>query len=112
MKLYLDTLFFDYAMIGIKKYELLIYDKKNQNIKLLEEVEIFDKNSSRKINTFIKELSYHKNITEAIEETGIEKILPNITNISEAVKIYEGLNYENGNYKESIERYGVLRIKF
>lgn len=110
MKLYLDTLYFDYAMIGIKKYELVIYNKKNKDIKLLEDVEIFDKNSSRKINTFIKELSYHKNIIDAIEEVGIGKILPNL-NTSEAVKIYEGLNYEDGNYKESIERYGVLRIK-
>jgi len=112
MKLYLDTLYFDYVIIGIQKYEIFIYDKKNQSIKLLDNIEIIDKGSNRKFNGIVTELSYHKYITNAIEEVGFEKVLPNAISLIEAVKLYGDLSYGKKKYRDVEEEYGVLRIKF
>lgn len=111
MKLYFDSLYFDYVIIGIQKYKIVIYDNKNQNIKLLDNIEIIDKNSDRKYKATVTELSYHKCITNAIEEVGFESVLPNATSLYEAVKIYKNLLYGEKKYKD-VEEYGVLRIKF
>lgn len=111
MKLYFDSLYFDYVIIGIQRYKIFIYDKKNQSIKLLDNIEIIDKNSDRKYKAIVTELSYHKYIKSAIEEVGFESVLPNTTSLYEAVKIYENILYGEKKYKD-IEEYGVLRIKF
>ena len=47
MDMKLDTIYFDYIKNGIKLYETRIYDKKRQEIKLLDIVEFKDRDSKR-----------------------------------------------------------------
>ena len=114
MKMNLDTIYFDHIKSGKKIYEIRAYDKKRQEIKLLEEVTFIDRgDASRNFKAIITELSYFKNFKEAIQEVGIKKVLPNAKSLDEGVKMYHQFpSGEGGTFKESAKKYGVLRMKF
>lgn len=114
MKMKLDTIYFDYIKNGKKLYETRVYDKKRQEIKLLEEVTFIDRsNDSRSFKANITELSYFKNFKDAIKEVGIKKVLPNAKSLEEGVKLYHQFpSGEGGTFKEGAKKYGVLRMKF
>ena len=110
--MHLDTLYFDYILNGTKLYETRVYDKKRQQIKLMDKIEFFDRNSDRTFKAIITELSYFKNFKNAIEEVGIKKVLPNAKSLKAGIKIYEEFPHSEGNYKKGAKKYGVLRMKF
>ena len=49
------------------------------------------------IKTKIVGIKIYKSFRETIENTDIKKLLPQIDNIEDCIKIYEG--FDNGNYK-------------
>ena len=110
----LDTIYFDYIKNGKKLYETRVYDKKRQEIKLLEEVTFIDRSDvSRSFKAIITELSYFKNFKDAIQEVGLKKVLPNAKSLEEGVKLYHQFpSGEGGTFKEGAKKYGVLRMKF
>ncbi len=109
----LDTIYFDYIKNGIKLYETLIYDKKRQEIKLLDIVLFKDVGSKRTFKAKITELSHFTNFREAIVGVGIRKVLPNARSLKDGVKIYESFPHgEGGTFKDGAKKYGVLRMKF
>jgi ASC-1-like (ASCH) protein len=109
----LDTIYFDYIQSKVKLYETRVYDKKRQEIKLLDVVKFKDTGSNRTFMGKITELSYCKTFKKAIEDVGIKKILPNARSLKEGIKIYESFPHgEGGTYKDVAKKYGVLRMKF
>ena len=110
----LDTIYFDYIKSGRKIYETRVYDKKRQEIKLLQEVTFTDRgNPSRNFKAVITELSHFRNFRDAIEEVGIKKVLPNAKSLDEGVEMYNQFpSGEGGTFKEAAKKYGVLRMKF
>ena len=109
----LDTIYFNYIKDGIKLYETRVYDKKRQEVKLLDIIEFSDRGSKRTFNTKITELSYFKNFKDAIKDAGIKKVLPNARSLQVGVKIYESFPHgECGTFKDGAKKYGVLRMKF
>ena len=113
MKMKLDTIYFNYIKDHIKLYETRVYDKKRQEIKLLDIIEFSDRNSKKTFEAKITELSYFKNFKDALKGVGIKKVLPNAKSLREGVKIYESFPHgENMTFKEAAKKYGVLRIKF
>lgn len=110
----LDTIYFDYIKNGTKLYETRVFDKKRQEIRLLDNVKFIDKGDKRRsFNAIITELSYFPTFQEAIEEVGIKKVLPNAKSLKEGVEIYNNFPHgEGGTYEEAAKNYGVLRMKF
>ena len=89
MKMNLDSLYFDLIQSGKKIYETRVYDKKRQEIQLLEKVTFVDRaNPERSFQAYITELSYFKDFKSAIEEVGIKKVLPNAKSLKEGVELY------------------------
>lgn len=112
MKMHLDKIYFDNIKNKVKIYETRVYDKKRQEIKLLEEIVFLERNSKKKIKAKVVELSYFSNFRDAIKDVGVKKVLPNAKSLNDAIKIYEKFPHEEGSYKEGAKKYGVLRIKF
>jgi len=109
----LDTIYFSYIKDRVKLYETRVYDKKRQEIKLLDIVKFTDKTSNNMFEAKITELSYFKTFKGAIEGVGIKKILPNARSLKDGIKIYEKFPHgEGGTYKDGAKKYGVLRMKF
>ena len=109
----LDTIYFNYVKDEVKLYETRVYDKKRQEIKLLDIVEFKDRDSKRTCKAKITELSYFKTFKGAIEGVGIKKILPNARSLKDGIKIYENFPHGEGNtFKDGANKYGVLRMKF
>lgn len=109
----LDTIHFNNILSKKKIYETRIYDKKRQQIKLLDIINFTDRGSDRSFYARIVELSYFDNFREAIEEVGVEKVLPNAKSLDDGIGIYETFPHkEYGTYKEAAKKYGILRMKF
>lgn len=112
LEMKLDTIYYDYILEGKKIYETRVYDDKRQKIKLKDVVLFKDVGSKRTFKATITELSYFKTFKEAIESSGVKKILPNAKSVDDAIKLYEGFPHSTGNYKKGAKKYGVLRLKF
>lgn len=108
----LDTIHFDNILSKKKIYEIRVFDSKRQKIKLLDTIIFTDNGSSRNFEATITELSYFKTFKEAIENSGIRKVLPNTKTINDGVTIYESFPHSEGSYKLGAKKYGVVRLKF
>jgi len=109
----LDTIYFNYIKNKVKLYETRVYDKKRQEIKLLDIILFKDRGSKRTFKAKVIELSHYKNFKEAIEGVGIKKVLPNARSLTDGIKIYERFPHgEGGTFKDGAKKYGVLRFKF
>ena len=108
----LDTIYFNYIKNGIKLYETRVYDKKRQEVKLLDTVTFRDRGSSNVFKATITELSYFGTFKEALENAGIKKVLPNAKSLKDGIKIYEKFPHgEGGTFKDGATKYGVIRMK-
>ena len=113
MDMKLESIYFDYIKKGVKLYETRVYDKKRQEVKLLDIILFKDRGSKRTFKAKITELSHFKNFREAIEGVGIKKVLPNAKSLKDGIKIYENFPHgEGGTFKDGAKKYGVLRMKF
>ena len=108
MEMHLDKIYFDAIKDGKKIYETRVYDKKRQQIKLLDTIKFFERDTKRTFTKQVIELAYFSNFEDAIKEVGIKKVLPNARSLKEGVKLYESFP----GYKEGAKKLGVLRIKF
>ena len=108
----LDTIYFDYIKDGKKIYETRVYDEKRKEIKLLDVVLFKDRGSNRTFKAKIIQLSYFKNFKDAIEDSGLKKVLPNAKSVTEGVKLYEQFPHSTGTFKTGAKKFGVLRMKF
>ena len=60
------------------------------------------------IKTLITEIKIYKSFREAIEDTGVEKLLPQIKSVEEGIETYEA--FDDGKYKTDGEKLGVVRF--
>ena len=91
---------------GKKIYECRIYDEKRKNLALLDCIVFNCKNKHHKV--FITELSYFDSFENALTSKSLERILPDITSITEGVSIYHNID----GYAEKEAQMGVICIKF
>jgi ASC-1-like (ASCH) protein len=105
----LQSPYFEYVRDGIKIYETRVYDDKRKQINL-NDYWVFSHNldNSQKIKTKIIGIKIYSTFGEAIVDSGVEKLLPNVSDVSDAIRIYE--SFDNGNYKLDAEKYGVVRF--
>ncbi len=105
----LQSPYYEFVREGVKIYETRVYDDKKKSMKV-GDIWIFTNNNveSNQIKTIITEIKIYKSFREAIEDTGVQKLLPQIKNIEEGIKIYEA--FDNGNYKIDGEKFGVIRF--
>lgn len=106
----LQSPYYEFIRDGIKIYETRVYDEKRRNMNI-GDLWIFSHNNEQSlpvIKTKITDIKIYKSFREAIEDTGVEKLLPQINNLEEGIKIYE--SFDNGNYKIDGEKYGVIRF--
>jgi ASC-1-like (ASCH) protein len=106
----LQSPYYEFIRDGKKIYETRVYDEKRKNMKV-GDIWIFTHNDNselKPIRTVITEIKIYKSFREAIEDTGVEKLLPQIKDIEEGIKTYE--SFDNGNYKTDGEKMGVVRF--
>ena len=105
----LKPIYYNFIKQKKKIYEIRVFDEKRQQLKLLDTIKFINsENSKQNFKVKITELSYFKNFKEAIEASGVRKVLPNAKSLEDGVNIYESFP----SYKENAKKFGVLRIKF
>ena len=102
--------YYEYVKNGTKIYELRIYDDKRKSIKI-NDLWQFSSNNNKKQSfiTKVVNIKTYKSFREAIQDTGLVQLLPQITDLEEGIKIYE--SFDNNNYKINAEIYGVVKFK-
>lgn len=106
----LQSPYYEFIRDGIKIYELRVFDEKRQKMNVEDEW-IFEHNSNKdlpKIKTKITQTKIYKSFEEAINDTGFDKLLPQVNSKAEAIDIYNG--FDNGNYEINTKTYGVVRF--
>ena len=110
----LDNLYYDYVKNGNKLYEIRILDDKRKLIEVGDAI-IFNNRDNIKcplLSTKVSQIKIYGDFKEALEDTPISELLPNVTTIEEGIKIYEAFPHQEGTYKEGAKKYGVVRFKF
>ena len=108
----LDSIYYDLIKNKQKLYETRVFDPKRQKMKLLDVIEFTNRETGKKMNAKIVELSHFKTFELAIRDCGLKKVMPNARSVEDAVKLYEAFPHDEGTYKKGALKYGVLRIKF
>ena len=99
--------YYEYVKNGIKIYELRVYDDKRKLIKI-NNLWQFSSNNNESFITKVIDIKTYKSFREAIEDTELQQLLPQISDLEEGIKIYE--SFDNNNYKINAEIYGVVRF--
>ena len=101
--------YYEYVKNGTKIYELRVYDDKRKLIKINDLWEFSSNNNKNEsFITKVVAIKTYKSFREAIQDTGLEQLLPQITDLEEGIKIYE--SFDNNNYKINAEINGVVRF--
>lgn len=108
----LDSIYYELIKNKQKLYETRVFDPKRQKMRLLDVIEFTNRETSKKMNAKIVELSHFKTFELAIRDCGLKKVMPNARSVEDAVKLYEAFPHDEGTYKKGALKYGVLRIKF
>ena len=108
----LDSIYYELIKNKQKLYETRVLDPKRQKMKLLDVIEFTNRETGKKMNAKIVELSHFKTFELAIRDCGLKKVMPNARSVEDAVKLYEAFPHDEGTYKKGAQKYGVLRIKF
>jgi len=108
----LDSIYYELIKNKQKLYETRVFDPKRQKMKLLDVIEFTNRETGKKMNAKIVELSHFKTFELAIRDCGLKKVMPNARSVEDAVKLYEAFPHDEGTYKKGALKYGVLRIKF
>jgi ASC-1-like (ASCH) protein len=87
----------------------LVYNEPSNDHSALHHIQ--DEFDKPKIKTKIVDIKTYVTFEEAINDTDLSKLLPDIESIKEAIKIYEGFPHDEGTYKEGAKKYGVVRFK-
>jgi len=108
----LDSIYYELIKNKQKLYETRVFDPKRQKMRLLDVIEFTNRETGKKMNAKIVELSHFKTFELAIRDCGLKKVMPNARSVEDAVKLYEAFPHDEGTYKKGALKYGVLRIKF
>lgn len=103
----LDKQYYDSIKNGIKLFEVRVNDEKRQQLKV-NDIIIFQYNKNL-LQTELTEIKIYKSFEEAINDTNLDQLLPNIKTKTEAIEVYE--NFDNGNYKINAQKYGVIKLR-
>ena len=101
--------YYEYVKNGTKIYELRVYDDKRKSIKINDLWQFSSNNNNESFITKVVNIKVYKSFREAIQDTGLEQLLPQITDLEEGIKIYE--SFDNNNYKINAQIYGVIRFQ-
>jgi ASC-1-like (ASCH) protein len=106
----LQSPYYEYIRDGVKIYETRVYDDKRRKMRIGDSWNFRNNDNPDlpMIKTEILDVRVYKSFRDAIVETGVSQLLPQIENLEEAIGIYEG--FDNGNYKTDGEKYGVVRF--
>ena len=91
----LDPIYYKLIQNKQKLYENECMTLKRQKLKLLDIVEFTNRETSKKMNAKIVELSHFKNFEMAIRDCGLKKVMPN-ESVEDAVKLYEAFPHDEG----------------
>ena len=110
----LDNIYYDFVTNEIKIYEIRVFDDKRKLINVGDTI-IFNNRDNIKmplLSTKISEIKIYGDFQEALQDTPLKEVLPNISSLDEGLVLYESFPHEEGTYKEGGEMYGVVRFKF
>ena len=110
----LDNIYYDFVTNEIKIYEIRVFDDKRKLINVGDTI-IFNNRDNIKmplLSTKISEIKIYGDFREALQDTPLKEVLPNISSLDEGLVLYESFPHEEGTYKEGGEMYGVVRFKF
>jgi ASC-1-like (ASCH) protein len=101
----LESIHFKNINLGLKIYEIRINDEKRRKMNV-GDIWIF-KCDENKIMTKIIEKILFVSFFDALNNMDVKKVLPNVNDIEEGLKLYESFP----NYVEDSKTYGVVRFK-
>ena len=104
----LDNEHFINIKIGLKQFELRVFDSKRQKIKLLDKIKFMNRQTKETFEVVVTELKWFQNFNEALLDSPLKFILPGLKTRKKALLLYESFP----GYKENSEKYGVLKIGF
>ena len=102
---------FDNILNGKKIYETRVNDEKRQLVKLGDIIEWTHRTENRQpYSIVVIGIDYFKSFKDAIETSGVKKVLPNVSTVEEGVKLYEAFPHKTGTFKDGAKKYGVVRF--
>ena len=111
--------YYQYVRDGEKKYEIRINDEKRQLFQIGDVIQITFNDKIGNIyvdkpNYFVRVTGkkLYKNFREAIIDSGIRNVLPNVSDTDEGISIYENFMHRDGLFKHVALKYGIVRFKF
>ena len=110
----LDNTYYDYVKNSQKIYEIRVLDDKRKLIEVGDNI-IFnnrDNIQSPLLSTKVSQIKIYGDFKEALDDTPLSEVLPNVTNIEDGIKTYEAFPHKEGTYKEGAAKYGVVRFQF
>jgi len=106
IKLSLMHKYFESIKSGEKTIEGRLNKNKYHNLKINDEIKFKSNKTSETIICKITHTNKYKNFQEMLINEGIDKMLPGINNLNDAIKIYKSIP----GYKENIKKYGAFAI--
>lgn len=103
----LQSPYFEYVRLGIKKYEMRVNDYKRQQMNI-GDTWIFSHASVsyESIKTRITDRKVFASFEDAILDKGFKNLLPNAESLEAAIKIYN--SFDEGNYERDAKILGVV----
>lgn len=110
----LDNTYYNYIKNGDKIYEIRVFDNKRKLIQVGDSITFNNRDNiqSPLLSTSVSEIKLYGDFKEALEDTPMSQVLPNVQKIEDGVKIYEAFPHDDGTYKEASKKYGIVRFKF
>jgi len=102
--MHVKSMFLDYMIEGKKTVEGRLYDEKRRKINVGDYIKLMDENGREAYFKVLNILQF-SSFEEMIRNIGIEKVLPNVTSLEDAVAIYREFYSE-----EEEKKYGVCAI--
>lgn len=109
----LDDPHYDNVKNGSKIYEIRVNDPKRQKMNIDDVITIKHNSDSKKeqYKVVITDKKIFDDFKDAIKDSGIKNVLPNVSTINEGVKLYESFPHMEGSYKKGAKKFGVVRFK-
>ena len=110
----LDDIYYQFIKNGLKIYEIRVLDDKRKLIEVGDTITFGNRNNLQVplLSTKISEIKVYSNFSEALQDTPLAEVLPNVESVQEGLVLYESFPHQEGTYKEASEKYGVIRFKF
>jgi ASC-1-like (ASCH) protein len=106
----LQSPYYEYIRDEIKIYEMRVYDEKRQKMQV-GDIWYFTHSENKDLpilKTVIRKIDIYESFEQAIHNSDVSTLLPQIESVDEAIRIYEG--FDNENYKIGAKTYGVVKF--